>query len=257
MRSKPITFLFGDHVIAAATAGRGRYGHTFGGPPDRGGAARADCGGLLIHLLHRFDLSDPAVPAAVPGVRWLPLYYCFDFRTNDLGYRLVGDEAMEVFVPADDPNVAAREEWPADGYPPVFTRSDIRVKPHPYDPTDLEDAYAWAGVFGTDRLSPADRAAARERAAAEAEMCGSSPPETDEEFREAMSSPFVQGRPAGGCLNPRCQGYGANGELVPVALVPAEPVAGVHTFGELGGDVTLIVQKCLRCHTLRVTNQCS
>lgn len=78
----PPSFLFGDNTIAAASSGIGPYRHTFGGPPDRQGTARQDCNGLLLHLLHRFDLKDPAVPVAIPGIRWLPLYYCFDFRTN-------------------------------------------------------------------------------------------------------------------------------------------------------------------------------
>ena len=78
--SKPLnTFLLGDHRIATAISGRGKYGYTFGGPLDLKGTSREDCNGILIHLLHRPDLTDPAVPIAIPRVRWLPLYYCFDF----------------------------------------------------------------------------------------------------------------------------------------------------------------------------------
>ena len=36
---------------------------------------RYDCDGILIHLLHRLDLTDPAIPFSIPGLRWLPLYY--------------------------------------------------------------------------------------------------------------------------------------------------------------------------------------
>jgi hypothetical protein len=68
-------FLFADWRVATATAGRSHYGHTFGGPHDRAGASREECGGILIHLLHRLNLDDPAIPFTVPGIQWLPLYY--------------------------------------------------------------------------------------------------------------------------------------------------------------------------------------
>jgi hypothetical protein len=61
------TFLFGDTRIATATSGRSKYGHTFGGPHDRNGTSREDCNGLLIHLLHRLDLTDPARSKEVKG----------------------------------------------------------------------------------------------------------------------------------------------------------------------------------------------
>ena len=85
MQATPTTFLFGEKTIASASTGEGRHEHSFGGPHDRKGAAREDCRGILIHLLHRLDLHDPAIPIAIPGVRWLPFYYCFDFRVNTLG----------------------------------------------------------------------------------------------------------------------------------------------------------------------------
>ena len=63
------------------------------------------------------DLDDPAIPIGIPGIRWLPFYYCFDFRANDLGYRLVSEESLVTFFPDDDPNVTHHEEWPAEDYP--------------------------------------------------------------------------------------------------------------------------------------------
>lgn len=249
------TFLFGDRTIAAVTSGVGEYDHTFGGPPDRAGTSRRECFGLHIHLLHRFELTDPAVPISVPGVRRLPIYYCFDFRVNDLGYRLLSDDALEAFIPADDENVAAVESWPGDGYPMEFSRSAVSVAQYPYDPTDLDDAYAWAGVFGIDQLSPADQAVAKQRVAELAEGLGMYPPETAEEFHDALSLPFAQERPNNTCLNPVCGNHVRRGQLTTVALVPAEPVTGVLTFGEYGGGVMLIVEKCPACHTFRVSNQ--
>ncbi len=255
MPSIPRSFLFGDFSIVTASTGRGGYGHTFGGRHDRKGTSREACDGILIHLLHRLDLNDPAIPIVIPGVRWLPLYYCFDFRANDLGYRLVSEESLVTFFPRDDPNVTRDEEWPAADYPPEFPRSSIEVAPYPYDPTKLDDAYAWAGVFGIGRLSKTDQTAAKERAAQEAELLGLDAPETDEDYRDALSRPFVQGKPDVVCLNPSCPNHTQTGQLSTIALVPAEPVKGVHTFGRWGSGVQLIFQLCGRCYTIRVSNQ--
>lgn len=257
VRATPKTFLFGDDTIATAGGGRSRYGHTFGGPHDRRGAAREDCGGILIHLLHRLDLEDPAIPISIPGVRWLPFYYCFDFRANDLGYRLVSDESLVTFFPDDDANVTEREEWPDEDYPREFPRSRIGIAPYDFDPTNLDDAYAWAGIFGIGGLSEADQVEAKRRVVEEADLFGFYPPETEEEFGEALTNPFAQGNPNGICPNPHCPNHEQKGQLATIALMPAEPVRGVHTFGRLGDGVQLIFQMCGLCHTIRVSNQCT
>lgn len=250
------TFLFGDSRIATASSGHSTYQHTFGGPHDRRGASRKECQGILIHLLHRLDLSDPAVPLSIPGRRWLPFYYCFDFRANDLGYRLLSDDAMEAYFPTDDPNVTNEESWPDDDYPLEFPRSNITVAAFDYDPTKLDDAYRWAGVYGIGRLSTRDQTAARNRVAKLVTGLGFRAPETTKEFDEALCSPYSQGKPNAPCLNPRCPNHQKKGALVPLALMPAEPVAGVHTFGRYGGGVQLIFHICPECHTIRVSNQC-
>jgi len=251
------TFLFGDYRIAAATSGRTKYGHTFGGPHDRKGTSRDDCDGILIHLLHRLDLTDPAIPIAIPGIRWLPFYYCFDFRANDLGYRLLSDEELVTFFPTDDPNVSKEKSWPDDeGYPLEFPKSSIKIAPYEYDPTDLDDAYQWAGVFGIGKLSNRDQAAAKKRVAKLMDGLGLGVPKTEKDFDEALSNPFMQGKPDTPCLNPKCSDRKKRGQLIPIALMPAEPVKGVQTFGRWGRGVQLIFRMCPKCHTIRVSNQC-
>lgn len=250
------TFLFGENRIATARSGRSKYGHTFGGPHDRKGASRNDCKGILIHLLHRLNLTDPNIPFAVPGVRWLPFYYCFDFRANDLGYRLLSDEALVTHFPDDDPNVADHEEWPDEDYPQEFPQSTITVASYDYDPADLEDAYRWAGVFGIGRLSRRDQMVAKKRVAKLMDGLDLEVPKTEKDFDEALSSPFMQGKPNSPCLNPKCSNRNKTGRLTTIALMPAEPVKGVHTFGQWGGGVQLIFQMCPRCYTIRVSNQC-
>jgi hypothetical protein len=250
------TFLFGDYRIATATSGRSKYGHTFGGPHDRKGTSREDCNGILIHLLHRLDLTDPAIPFNIPDVRWLPFYYCFDFRANDLGYRLLSDDELVTFFPTDDANVTDHEEWPGEDYPLEFPKSIIKIAAYDYNPTDLEDAYRWAGVFGISKLSNRDQAAARKRVAELMDGLGLGVPETEKDFDEALSSPFMQGKPDTPCLNPKCPDRKKRGQLIPLALMPAEPVKGVHTFGRRGDGVQLIFRMCPKCYTIRVSNQC-
>lgn len=248
------TFLFGDHRIVTASRGNSEFSHTFGGPPERDGASREDSGGILIHLLHRLNLNDPLIPVSLPGLNWLPLYYCFDFRANDLGYRLLSDDRLVTFFPDDDPNVSDHESWPGENFPLEFPRCEIRLSQFRYDPTDPHDAYAWAGVFGIGQLSPKNQQAVRQRVLDEFDEFDA-PPVTDEEFESALSYPFIQGKPVGGCLNPECNRFGRKGGLAPFALIHSEPVPGVQIFGHWGDGVELIFQVCPDCHSIRVTNQ--
>ena len=250
-------FLFGADRIATAISGGTRFKHTFGGPHDRNGASREDCNGILLHLLHRLDLTDPAIPIAIPGVRWLPFYYCFDFRANDIGYQLLSEKTLVTFFRTDDPHVTHEESWPDDDYPLEFPKSTIAITAYDYDPTNLENAYAWAGIFGIDKLSKTDRALARKRMAEEMDSFGYHVPKTQKELEALLSSPFVQGKPNDNCMNPSCPNHKRFGQLATIALMPAEPVAGVHTFGRWGTEVELIFQMCKMCHTIRVGNQCT
>ena len=250
------TYLFGDNRIATATAGRSKFSHTFGGPHDRNGTSREECNGILIHLLHRLDLTDPEIPLAIPGVRWLPIYYCFDFRANDLGYRLISDDELVTYFPTDDPNISNEESWPDENYPTEFPKSAIKIEAFDYDPTRLDDAYQWAGVFGIEKLSKRDKKVAKSRVAELMDDLGFNAPETEKEFEDALSRPFKQGKPDIPCLNLRCSNRKKRGQLATIAILPAQPVKGIHTFGPWGGGVQLIVQMCPKCNTFRVSNQC-
>lgn len=249
------SFLFGDHRIVTAGRGTSEFGHTFGGPPEREGTSRDECGGILIHLLHRLNLSDPLIPVSFPGVNWLPLYYCFDFRANVLGYRLLSDSRLVTFFPDDDPNVSDHESWPDKNFPLEFPKCDIRLSPFDYDPTDLDDVYAWAGVFGIGRLSPSDQQAVRQRVLDEFDEFDA-PPVTDEEFENALSYPFLHGKPTGCCLNPECDRFRQNRGMQTIALVHSEPIPNIHIWGKWGG-VDLIFQMCASCFAIRVSNQCT
>jgi hypothetical protein len=257
MNSLPKTYLFGKHLIATASSGDSSYSHTFGGPHDRRGISREDCKGIHIHLLHRLDLRDPSIPIVIPGIRWLPLYYCFDFRVNELGYRLISDDSLIAFFHENERNVTKTEEWPDEDFPLEFPRSSISIAPYAYNPKKLDDAYEWSGIFGIGNLSKADQARAKKRIAGERKGLGFHAPETDEEFDAELSSPFAQGKPNTKCMNPDCPKHKEDGRLSTIALMPDEPVRGVRTFGEMGRGVELIFQMCGQCHTICVSNQCT
>jgi hypothetical protein len=255
VRQTQQTFLFGDETIVSAIPGQSEFGHTFGGPPDRKGAFREDCQGIRLHLLHRLNLSDPKIPFSIPDIQWLPLYYCFDFRVNEMGYQLISDNEMVTYFHRNEPNTTNKEEWPDENYPLEFPSSTISLQRYDYDPTDLEDAYAWAGIFGIGNLSKRHQTILKKRVSKMAEMFGMVEPETDEEFDEALSLPFLQGKPSNLCINPNCSSHQQQGQSKTVAIVPSEPVPGVQTFGSLGMGVMVYFMMCSRCHTLRVSNQ--
>jgi len=185
----------------------------------------------------------------------MPLYYVFDLRANELGYRLTSESSMVTYFPSDDPNVSESEEWPSDGYPSEFPLSKITILPRGYDPTNLDDAYFWAGVFGVSQLSSNDQAAARKRVAKLMEDYGMDPPETDEDYDSCLSSPFAQAKPSSDCLNPDCENHGVYDKLQVVAIVPPEPVPGVRLWG--GADVQIVFELCPSCYTIRASNQCT
>ncbi len=246
------TLCFHDHRVTCAKEGISKYGHTFGGPIAHPGATRKKCKGRLLHLLHRINLQDPVIGLKIPGVQWLPLYYCFDFRVNAFGYRLTSDADLQVYFWRKEQNVSKEESFPDDDYPTEFPQRKIALKRFSYDPTNRKDAFSMAGVFGIDRLSAKDRAwVLRQEAATSISS------ETEEELLASLSSPFVQCRPNSQCPNPDCKNHAIRGALQPIALVPNEPVKGVQLFGLYEDDVQLIFELCPDCNTIHVCNQCT
>lgn len=253
------TYLFGDNKISLATPTRGKSRHTFGGKDRFRGSSRADCDGILVHLLHCFDLTDNDLPFDLPGMRWLPLYYCFDFRVNTIGYRFRDDESLEFFFDRDDPHTSEKEEWPDDNYPLEFPEVAIQVDALTYDPTNFDDVKVWTGVFGIGKLSPQDQERLRDDTLQWFEICNAPEPESEEELWDGAHMPFMQGRPGSQCMNPVCE-YSQQerqGQLRTIAITGNTPVDGVHVFGPHGDGIMFIFQACEKCQTIRVENQCS
>jgi len=251
-------FLFGTNKIAKAIPSpKGR--HTFGGATQFRGATREDCDGLLVHQLYCFDLAESVLPFHLSGLKWLPLFYCFDFRINTIGYRLTSDDSLQFFFERSHPSVSSNEEWPYDNYPREFPKIWLNVVTVPYDPQNVDDAYAWAGVLGIDSISAEGEEQLRNKAIDAARLWGHEAPGTREELAEYLDMPFVQGRPSSQCMNPACDNSKKehHNQLHVIAIVPNAPLDEALLFGKYEDDVILIFQICERCQTIRVSNQCT
>jgi hypothetical protein len=114
-----------------------------------------------------------------------------------------------------------------------------------------------AAIFGIEKLSAEDRNWVLEQEAQQVEMIEGYRPDTEKELLECMSHPFAQGRPNSRCPNSRCSHNTIAGSLEVIALMPANPVPNVYTFGRSGNDAQLIFEQCAKCHTIHVSNQCN
>ena len=245
--------LFGELAIVDAVAGKSDFAHTFGGPPDRDEAFPSHTHGLRLHLLHRFDLSDPLIPFSIPGLKWLPLYYVFDFRANQVGYKLSSDSSMTTFFPSNDPNVSSTESWPAPDFPMEFDQHPVNLSAYSFDPTNLDESETWSGVFGVDHLTTRQRTKLKKRIAKQCKAFGEYPPDSDD-LSEFLRSPFWQGPPRNCCLNPDCKNFQLRNSLNVFAIVPCEPIPGLLIWG--GAEVQTIFEICPLCYTIRSSNQC-
>lgn len=251
-------FLFGVLKLAKATPNsQGR--HTFGGNTPFRGATREDCDGLLVHHLYSLDLADPALPFSPPGLKSLPLFYCFDFRANTIGYRFSTDDSLQFFFDRSDPNLSSEEEWPYEDYPERFPRVPMSITPVPYNPQDPEDVYAWAGIFGMDHISKEGEELLQKKARESARLWQQDAPQTREELSDYLDMPFSQGRPTSRCMNPLCEysQQDRRNQLRTIAIVPNCPTKETYLFGKYEDDVILIFQMCEKCQTIRVSNQCT
>ncbi|PQO34297.1 hypothetical protein DTL21_12250 [Bremerella cremea] len=247
-------FLFGNQKIAGVEHHPGKFSHQFGGGSTFQGTSREDCDGLHVHLIYLFDLNDPKIPIEVPGIRWLPLFYCFDFQVVTIGYQLLDDQHLKFFFNRSDARTSDHEEWPGDDFPMQFVQSEVTVHDRRYDPQNVEDAYRFSGIFGVDELSTYDLELLKERVVQENEDLLDAPLENDEDFRDHLHMPFLNGIPEARCMNPVCDlaQQSRKGQLKPLALLSGNPAKGVHLFGEFGDYTSLYFQRCEMCQTIRV-----
>ncbi|WP_145369521.1 hypothetical protein [Maioricimonas rarisocia] len=156
-----------------------------------------------------------------------------------------------MFFDAEYEFVSEDEEFPFDNYPLEFPRVPVRVDDCGYDPTDLRDAVAFAGVFGIDELAPADyqKALAWQR-----EYAVRNPAASDAEVVASFCDPLVQECPSWHCLNPECRLFKSRTSILPFCVVSNDPVKGFYLFEEFG-DVQVIFEVCCECGLILASNQ--
>lgn len=195
------------------------FAHTFGGelntplfPP--GGTAPC-------HLLYTIDTADPLFPVRIPGVRFLPLIYCFHYHAAALSYRVRDGGILVDWIE----DTEWSRDFPHDDYPASFPEREITLVQ-----ADLE-AIRLLEASGEDTMGLGSRFGGWHY------LC--------------------QGVPDVRCRNPAC----GRKSMDVFGVIYCNPVAGVHlwsreTDGAGGDEIELILQICRSCASIQVCNRC-
>jgi hypothetical protein len=217
------------------------FRHVFGGKPNHKGITPKGCS-LPLHLLYTFDTADPAFPLQIPGIRSLPLYYCFPYNAGACGYRVKSDTEIEVLYMETK---SVEQDFPYTNYPSVFPERPVRLVPISYDHHKSLVFY-----FETDdknALSDADKHLI---------------------FQE-YQYPFTQlggihrmsqGVPNVACPNPSCEYKDYRGAMDVFAVVWNQPHSGVFLWDDETADdcdVQVIFQICRKCYSIHACNRCT
>jgi hypothetical protein len=210
------------------------YKTSFGGPPRHEGVVPAGCSRPL-HLLFNLDLSDPCCRIDFPNVRFLPLYYAFQYDASALWYCVVSDTAIEIVHQA---KTVWLDDFPFKGYPAEFPPSAIEVG-EPRAVTEFLNSRTESG------------STVWEDWAANVSEQGNLPDHNDMIACHAL---LWQGAPKTACRNRTC-----NRQTMDIlAVIEPNPVANVSLWGEYDDEgIQIIYQCCPRCRIIYVTNQCT
>ena len=224
----------------------GDFAHTFGGDPIDFELRFVDAP-MPLHLIYRIDLSDPEIPLDVPGVRWLPLLYCFNYGT-ECCYQVLSDSEVVLLSPLNQ-----EHHWPPWDAPKSFPLNQTCFSRVPYDPRDANDALSYKGIFGWDELDrdELDKALILARDWCSYTEDGPDPDWTYEDVIRCMyEPPFVQGAPDNPCKNPSCDNRRCKVIATQDTVVDSEliwPSPYVQTIWEF----------CNACNSIIATNQSS
>lgn len=246
-------------VFTGMRGKKSRFGHTFGGVAEYDGL-RQFKDQPPAHVLFRLNMADPAVGVNLPGVQWLPLLCGIRYGACGLGYRILSDSTIKILYQKES---KAWKGFPYDDYPDKLPEKPLTLKDANYDPDKPKDAYALAGVFGSEVLTPRQferlaRYLVDEELYPDPELFGGEWESPEEYLRIAHSWPFVQGRPDEGCPGRNCPNHGQRGSLRTYAVFE-ELEKDVHRFlwGPNGPFLQIIYQICPKCNAVRVSNQCT
>jgi hypothetical protein len=184
-------------------------------------------------MLFNIELADPNCRLAIPDVRFLPMYYGFQYDSTPLWYRVISDSAIEI-VRQD--TTKWLDDFPYEGYPVTFHESRIDVaEPVPVNEYLDDD-------FFRERWSD-DVATMKE--------FGRAPDHND---LIACVSGLWQGAPKSRCINPSCDGR----QMDIIAVIEHDAIDGVSLWGDsgTGPEVKIVYEMCPICSLIHATNQC-
>lgn len=250
---KSLIFQVPRRQIFTLTSGRSPFQHTFGGPPQHLGSKPR--GKQPLHLLHTFDLADPALGMRIRGIQRLPLYYCFVYDGCSLAYQMISDDEIRILGLQSKGTL---KDFPFEDYPAEFPRSNIRLKPYPFNPRNFDELRDFHGVFGSSRMPREERARYYRFLASEYRQYHEGPPPRSLlALDNFFYGPFLQAGYPLDCPNEDCVNHQRMGKMHVLAIVQNEPVRGVYLWGQGHDFVSVIFLICPRCHSLWVGNECT
>lgn len=209
------------------------YQHSFGGEPRHKGIVPDDCV-HPIHLLYTLDLSDPALELQIAGIRWLPLFYSFQYDVSPLYYRILSDDEIRIVHQRSTKWTA---DFPYPNYPTHFPFRDVTVSSFGL----MDKCFDYEGDQNT-RPELVDEHRRNEIA-------------TDDDDVIAFAHHLPQGAAKQPCHNSDCKD-----QLMRIfAVIRHNAVNGVSLWDQWGEEegVVIVYAMCPTCHMIFVTNQCS
>lgn len=214
------------------------FQHLFGGSPTHRGIVPH--GNIQpLHLLYTFDTDDPLFPIHIPGIRYLPLYYCFPYNAGAMSYRVVSDDEIQILFMETN---HVEHDFPYENYPNEFPAVPVSLVPI----SNEENGILTRSVLTDDWFDI------------------ESLPKSDRQFLRQSCYPFTQiggeqrmwqGVPDAYTYNQRWH----HKELMDVfAVIWNNPVPNVHLWDdEPNDDTQIIFQFCPKCHSIYVCNRCT
>mgnify|MGYP007059394867 FL=1 len=266
------TELYGPFsIVELFEADESAFSHSFGGAVQHQGAVTQEHGDPL-HLLYRLNTDDPEIPISIPGVRWVPLYYCFNWRSGmTVGYRVESESKIETFPLARrfKNYVSDESEYPYDGFPDQFDIRAVVATRSAFDPLNREHVREYIDVFGTESLGERSRRELIDDLRSDYNLLDEGPADdSDEALLMTISGPSCQGHPENTCPNPGCGNHSAPRSMRIIAIVPAYPFGDsvehetLDVFSPWGeqcdlpcSDLEIVYEMCPVCSAIMATSQ--
>jgi hypothetical protein len=229
---------FGCRLVQAADSA---FHHQFGGGQEYRGTTPKG-GPKPVQLLFRLNLEDPGLPVRIEGIKWLPLFYAFQYDASRMGYRIRSDTEIEILKME---TLEFTPGFPFADYPAFFPATPVGVVPIQYEE---QRALALHGYLQR-HLFPREALKAEDRAIID---------KIGFEFtRIGRGHDLVQGYPRLPCPDSSCASSRYEFAMDTFATVWNEPIKGIDVWQSGGEPIQIIYQVCPDCAAIQTLNQCT